>query len=364
MRERIINIIIIVVIAALCIGGTAYYFNSKDNSKNLATSNKNVTISETNTISDSVDKVYNATVVVEGYKNDKLAGSGSGFIYKVDNKNVYVMTNDHVISGMNKVKVVTMDGETYDAEVLGSDEYMDIAVLKFTADSSKQAFTIAETGDSSNMEIGDTVFTVGTPVGTDYMGTVTKGIISGKNRTITVGGENGSSMTEVIQTDASINPGNSGGPLVNVNGEVIGVNSMKLADTSVEGMGFAIPIELAMSQVDKLEKGEAIVRPIVGVSLADLDNIYLLYRNGINVPKDVENGAVVAEVEEGSVADKAGLEKGDVIVEVDGTEIKNTAHFRHLLYKHDIGDTMKITYNRDGKDKTVTVKLTEKAENQ
>lgn len=357
MREKLINIVIILIVMVVSVGGTTYYFKTNESSPNEV-AHKNVTISESNTISESVDKIYNATVVVEGYQRGTKVGSGSGFIYKTNDEDVYVMTNHHVIEEMQSIKVVTMDGEEKDAEVLGSDEYMDIAVLKFTA-KDKQNFEVANTGDSTKMEVGDTVFTVGTPVGTDYMGTVTKGIISGKNRSVTVTVNNSSYMTEVLQTDASINPGNSGGPLVNINGEVIGVTSMKLADTSVEGMGFAIPIEMAMSQVDRLEKGEKIVRPLVGVSLADVDNVYGLYRSDIKLDSSITSGAVVAEVEKDSVADKAGLEKGDVIVEVDGTKIKNTAHFRYMLYKHDIGDTMKVTYNRDGKEKTVTMKLTE-----
>lgn len=360
MREKIGTLLIIIIVIVLSVFGTAYYFENYGTKEN--NTHKNVTISESNTINESVNKIYDATVVVEGYQREQLAGSGSGFIYKVDKKNVYVMTNQHVIDNMESVNIVTMDGESRAAEILGADEYMDIAVLKFTSENN-QSFTVAETGDSTKMEIGDTVFTVGTPVGTDYMGTVTKGIISGKNRTVTVEVNNSSYMTEVLQTDASINPGNSGGPLVNINGEVIGVTSMKLADTSVEGMGFAIPIELAMSQVDKLEKGEKIVRPLVGVSLIDTDNTMMLYRSNIQIDETLDSGTVIAEVEKDSVADKAGLEKGDVIIEVDGTAVKNTAYFRFMLYKHDIGDTMTIKYNRNGKEKEVKLKLTESLEN-
>lgn len=358
MRERIINIVIIVVVIVLCIGGTTYYFKTHESGK--TTTNKNVSITETNTIKESVGKIYDSTVVVENYQRGSKAGYGSGFIYKKDKNTIYVMTNHHVIEDSDSLKVVTMDGESIEAELLGSDQYMDIAVLKFT---SNKDFAVAQTGDSTKMEIGDTVFTVGTPVKEDYMGTVTKGIISGKNRSVTVTVDNSSYMMEVLQTDASINPGNSGGPLVNVNGEVIGVNSMKLVESSVEGMGFAIPIEMAMSQIDKLEKGEKIVRPLVGVSLVDADNAFMLYRSGIDVDSSIEKGSVIAQVESGSVADKAGLKKGDVITEVDGTTVKNTAHFRFMLYKHDIGDTMKVKYIRDGKEKSAELKLTEAMDN-
>lgn len=358
MREKIINIVIIIVVIILCVGGTTYYFKTHESGK--VTTNKNVTISESDTIKESVDKIYHATVVVENYERGSKSGYGSGFIYKKEKNTVYVMTNHHVIEDSDSLKVVTMDGESIEAELLGSDEYMDIAVLKFT---SNKDFAIAQTGDSTKMEIGDTVFTVGTPVKEDYMGTVTKGIISGKNRSVTVEIDNSSYMMEVLQTDASINPGNSGGPLVNVNGEVIGVNSMKLVESSVEGMGFAIPIEMAMSQVEKLEKGEEIVRPLIGVSLVDADNAFVLYRSGIDIDRNIEKGSVIAQIEADSVADKAGLKKGDVITEADGTIIKNTAHFRFMLYKHDIGDEMNIKYIRDGKEHQAKLKLTEAMEN-
>lgn len=355
MREKLINITIIIIVALVCIGGTTYYFkNYKVETKSIT--QKNISISETNTIKDSVDKMYNATVVVENYQKKNKVGYGSGFIYKKEKDAFYVMTNHHVIEDSDELKIVTMDGEVIDAKLLGSDQYMDIAVLKIV---SKNDLLVAEIGDSTKMEIGNTVFTVGTPVKEEYMGTVTKGIISGKNRSVTVEINNSAYMMEVLQTDASINPGNSGGPLVNINGEVIGVNSMKLTSTSVEGMGFSIPIEMAMSQIDKLEAGKKIIRPLVGVSLIDAENIYMLYRSGIDINSSIKEGAVIAKVEKGSVADKAGLEKGDVIVEIDNTKIKNTAHFRFMLYKHDIGETMKVKVVRDGKTKDVDIRLTE-----
>ena len=164
---------------------------------------------------------------------------------------------------------------------------------------------------------------------------------------------NGTSyMMEAIQIDASINPGNSGGPLVNINGEVIGVNSVKLVESSVEGMGFAIPIEVAMSQVNKLEKGEVIDRPLIGVSTYDTDNSLLT--------SNTNGGIVVGSVQRDSDAEAAGIEQGDIITKFDGTKVKSSAHLKFLLYKHNIGDSIKLTVNRGGKEKELTLKLTHK----
>ena len=259
------------------------------------------------------------------------------------------MTNNHVVEGATEVKITLSNGDDVNAKVLGTDSYMDVAVVSIDVDDVK---AVAEIGESTKSKIGDTVFTVGTPVSPDYAGTVTKGIISGENREITVDNNGTSYMMEAIQIDASINPGNSGGPLVNINGEVIGVNSVKLVENSVEGMGFAIPIEVAMSQVSKLEKGEIIDRPLIGVSTYDTSNA-LLSSGG-------SEGIVVGSVQRDSDAEAAGLEQGDVIVKFDGIKVKSSAHLKFLLYKHNIGDTIKLTITRNGKEKELSLKLTHK----
>ncbi len=318
-----------------------------------------ITSTDDNTIKSSIEKVYNAVVVVEAYQNDQLVGTGTGFVYKKDDNNGYLITNHHVIEDARTVKVLNNNGQEVEAKVLGSDEYADIAVLSIDASAVMQ---VAEIGESSVSEIGDTVFTVGSPLGTDYIGTVTKGILSGKDRTVEVElSNNNTFMMEVLQTDAAINPGNSGGPLVNMNGEVIGVNSMKLVEDKIEGMGFAIPIELVMSAVERLEKGEEIERPLIGASLMDADNTYGLFYNKILLDDSITSGTVIVSVEEGYPAEAANLQKGDVILEVNGTKIKNTAHFRSQLYKYSIGDTITLKINRDGKEMEVNVLLTRSA---
>ena len=222
---------------------------------------------------------------------------------------------------------------------------------------------VAEIGASETLEIGDTLFTVGSPLGSDYMGTVTKGILSGKNRAVEVDLSNGTFMMEVLQTDAAINPGNSGGPLVNINGEVIGVNSLKLVEDEIEGMGFAIPIELVMSSVDRLEKGETINRPYLGIESLETTNLYALYRNHITLPKDYESGIVIVNVEKDSPAAKAGLQSGDVVLAINDSEIKNMAYFRFVLYKYSVGDEVTFKIERNGKAMDIKVKLSESLEN-
>ena len=354
MRERIINIVIILVVLVLGVTGTLYFVN-KDSNNNNVLENRNVNITSNDSISESIDKVYDSVVVVNNYQNGRLTGYGSGFVYKKEGNYGYVLTNNHVVEDASEIKLTLSNGEEVDAEVLGTDSYMDIAVLRMDGDAVLQ---VAQIGDSTEAKLGDTIFTVGTPVSTDYAGTVTKGIISGENREITVTDNGTSYMMEAIQIDASINPGNSGGPLVNINGEVIGINSVKLVESSIEGMGFAIPIEVAMSQIDKLENGEAIARPVIGVSLYDLDSLPLVGNSDLRVDDSVKSGVVVNSVDSGSDAEAAGLQKNDIITEVDGTTVKSSAHLKYLLYKHNIGDSVKLTIVRNGNEKELTLKLT------
>ncbi len=354
MREKILGIVIILIVLFAGILGTLYF--TKDDNNLVSSSKKNVTISESDSIYEAVDKIYDAVVLIETYQNNQAVSSGSGFVYKKDDDYGYIMTNYHVVEGASQVKITNTAGETVDATYLGGDSYADIAVLRIDADS---ALEVAEIGDSTNSKIGDTVFTVGTPLDSDYMGTVTKGIISGETRTITVSDGQDSYMMEAIQTDASINPGNSGGPLVNINGEVIGVNSMKLVESEVEGMGFAIPIEVAMASIDKLENGEEIERPVLGISMYDVTNTAMLYRNNLNLDEDITSGVVVADVENGSAAASAGIEANDIITQMDGDTVKDSSHLKFMLYKHEVGDTINLTIIRDGKTIEKEVKLTE-----
>lgn len=358
----IISIVLSLLIGALIAVFTLDYLNDNNNeNQKITTTLKEVNITESNTLTSSLEKIYDSVVVIQSYgNNSKLISTGTGFFYKKDSKNGYIITNQHVIQKVKTIKVTNIEGLEVEAKVLGNDEYSDIAVLSVPTSSVLQ---VAKIGDSSKTSIGDTVFTVGSPLGIKYMGTVTKGILSGKNRQVTVKLSNGSFVMDVMQTDAAINPGNSGGPLLNINGEVIGITSLKLVQDEIEGMGFALPIESVMNSINKLENGVSVDRPIFGVQLIDLDSESILDSYNINIDKTITKGAVIVKVEDDTPAKKANLKKGDVIIKINNDTINDTAHFRYCLYKYSINDTIKITYLRNNKEYNINVKLTEKLKN-
>ncbi len=320
---------------------------------------KNVTVTD-NGIADAVEKVYDAVVVVKTYVKKDLYATGTGFVYKKDNEKAYILTNNHVIEKGDAIHVEFTDGHVVETKVEGKDVYSDTAVLSLSVD---EILSVAEMGSSEDARVGDTVFTVGAPLDSDtYSGTVTRGILSGKNRLVSVSSKNSSTsdmVMSVLQTDAAINSGNSGGPLVNANGEVIGINSLKLATTGVEGMGFAIPIEMALEYASKEEKGQAIDRPYLGVSMQNVQDAVIYYYPKLQYLKD-KQGVYIVEVLENSSAYEAGLKAGDLIVKVDDIEVNNMAYFRYLLFKHNVGDKMKVTVYRDGKDIDLEIHLNKK----
>ena len=354
-----VTILISTVAGAL---GTFYVFNSHvttylDNRQTeiIEKTISEVNITESDSLKISLSKVYQSVVVIEGYNRGSLVSSGSGFIYKVDEKYGYILTNNHVVESCSSIKVTNIEGVETEASILGTDIYMDLAVLRVDKSTVLQVATI---GNSNIIEIGDTVFTIGAPGGIDYIGTVTKGIISGLNREVTVKLSNGDNyIMDVIQTDAAINPGNSGGPLVNINGEVIGINSLKIIESSVEGMGFALPMEEVLLYVSRLEAGQTIDRPSIGLELLDINDRYRLRQAQINIDPNIKHGAVIYHVIPNSPAELSGLKQGDVILSVNGTNVSDVTHFRYLLYKNSVGDTISIKYNRSGKEYATKVKL-------
>ena len=262
MRERIVKflgLLLVVVVAGAGGGYLTYTFLEDQISENntiveqttnttgVVKCSSDMKLDETG-IATSVGKIYDATVTIQNYQNGRLTSSGSGFIYKKEGEYAYVLTNHHVVEDATKLLLTLSNDDQIEGEVLGSDPYLDLAVVRI---SSEKVSLVAEIGTSDDSNIGDTVFTVGTPVGYEYRGSVTKGTLSGKNRMVTVSINSTSDwVMNVLQVDAAINPGNSGGPLLNANGEVIGINSLKLVEDQIEGMGFAIPIEYAMKYVD------------------------------------------------------------------------------------------------------------------
>ncbi len=312
---------------------------------------------EKSSLSSSVEKIYDAVVMVKSYQNTQQISTGTGFVYKIDNNYGYILTNQHVVSSANKITLVMSNDEEVEGVVLGGDEYLDLAVIRIDKSKVTQVATI---GKSEKVSLGDTVFTVGSPLGEDYRGSVTSGILSGKDRMVSVSVSNSNNsdwVMKVLQIDASINPGNSGGPLLNVNGEVIGICSMKLVDDDIEGMGFAIPIEYAMSHINSLEKGKKIEWPLLGISMANVIDSQVLRRNGIAIDSSITKGVVVVNVVENTGAASSNLKAGDVITKINGNEVKNYAYLRYELYQHQAGDVIEVTYIRNGKESTTKIKL-------
>lgn len=360
-NENLKNVLICFISAILGAGGmfACIYFSPEFFSKVVTETveTKNVSITD-NGIAEAVDKIYDAVVVVKNYKNKELYSTGTGFVYEVDGKTVHILTNHHVIEGASEVYVQFNDGTSKKVDVVGSDKYADIAVLSMEA---SESVKVASLGSSKDVRVGDTVFAVGAPLdASTYSGTVTRGIVSGKNRLVSVSLSSSNTsdwVMSVLQTDAAINSGNSGGPLSNGNGEVIGITSLKLVNSGVEGMGFAIPIETAMEYAHKIVKGEAIERPYLGVSMANLsDAQYAFYPKLENLP--ISQGVYISKVEGGSPAANAGIQVGDVITKLEGEEVPTLAYLRYLLYQHDVGDNISVTVYRDGQEKDLTISLT------
>lgn len=360
-NKSLIMLLVLLIFISFFIGVALMYFYNKNNVK-VVTNNR--TISETKvseeSIETAIDKVYDSVLCIEVLDTaGNVVSSGTGFVYQKDAKYGYVLTNSHVVSGAKTVQGILSNNNVVELTVLGTDSYTDLAVLRMNV---KSVLQVASIGKSSNIKVGNTVFTVGSPMGSEYAGTVTKGILSGKDRLIETSTSTGLYQTEsyivkVLQTDAAISPGNSGGPLVDLAGDVIGINSLKLVDDSIEGMGFAIPIEDAMNYVDVLANGKKIERPLMGVQILDLTNKLLLQRYGINYDTSVKEGIILVKVTSGYPAASSGLKEMDVVTKINGVKVSTTSQFKYELYKYKIGDEITVTYVRGGKEKTVKVRL-------
>ncbi|WP_163538932.1 S1C family serine protease [Gracilibacillus sp. YIM 98692] len=327
----------------------------------------NVAASNSNSLSGIVENVSDAVVGVSNIQQTSLweesdaEGTGSGVVYKKDGEYAYVVTNNHVVEGAQEVEVILTNGEHVSAELMGTDALTDLAVLRIPSD---QVTTVAPIGSSADLQVGDTAIAIGNPLGTEFAGSVTKGIISGLDRAVDVDLNNDRRAdwtTEVIQTDAAINPGNSGGALINEQGEVIGINSMKIALGAVEGIGFAIPIDDAKPVIEQLETEGEVTRPFIGISAVNLDTVPARHKQDtLNLSEDVEEGLVVAQVETGSPADSAGLQKYDVITAIDDQTLSSMLDLKTYLYKEtNAGDEVTITFLRNGEEQTTTLTLSE-----
>jgi len=309
--------------------------------------------------SNTESKQVHSTTVKTAYKNTT---STSEAVDKVEGKYAYLVTNTHVINGAKKVDILLADGNKVPGEVVGSDVYSDIAVVRISADKAK---AVAEFGDSNQLTVGETAIAIGSPLGTDYANSVTQGIISSQGRNVNLKADNGQNIsTRALQTDAAINPGNSGGPLINIQGQVIGITSSKISNngqTSVEGMGFAIPANDVVNIIKQLEEKGKVVRPALGIQMMDLSNLSTSDLSQLKLPEKISGGVLVrSTLENMPASDK--LQRYDVITKIDDTDIESTADLQSALYSHQINDTIKVTFYRDGKQQTTSIKLTKSTE--
>lgn len=353
--------------------------------ENEQTTVSKVQYNNENSTTSAVEKVQNAVVSVINYQtlrdnsyrsileeNDNsddlaVAGEGSGVIYKKTDQFAYLVTNTHVIAGAEKIDIQLASGEKVAGELIGSDTYADIAVIKIAADKVK---TVAEFADSDKIKVGETAIAIGSPLGSIYANTVTQGIVSSLSRTVTSKAEDGQTIsTNAIQTDTAINPGNSGGPLINIQGQVIGITSSKITSSSnseagvaIEGMGFAIPANDAVNIINQLEKNGKVIRPALGIKMANLSNLSTTQRQKAGIEDDsLKTGIVVLSTQKGLPAD-GKLEQYDVITKIDGETVEDISDLQSALYKHTVGDTISITYSRQGKEDTIDIKLTNSTE--
>ena len=355
---------------------TSHSSTSNTESKQVHSTTVKTAYKNTTSTSEAVDKVKNAVVSVITYSDSsnqglfekeensdsQISSEGSGVIYKKEGKYTYLVTNTHVINGAKKVDILLADGNKVPGEVVGSDVYSDIAVVRISADKAK---AVAEFGDSNQLTVGETAIAIGSPLGTDYANSVTQGIISSQGRNVKLKADNGQNIsTRALQTDAAINPGNSGGPLINIQGQVIGITSSKISNngqTSVEGMGFAIPANDVVNIIKQLEEKGKVVRPALGIQMMDLSNLSTSDLSQLKLPEKISGGVLVrSTLENMPASDK--LQRYDVITKIDDTDIESTADLQSALYSHQINDTIKVTFYRDGKQQTTSIKLTKSTE--
>ena len=351
-------------------------FNQKQEiTKQNSTGITQTAVKNENSTTQAVDKVKDAVVSIITYSGnsqnsfvgtddtdidsntEQVNSEGSGVIYKKEGESAYLVTNTQVINGDKKVDVRLTDGTKVPGEIVGSDTYSDIAVVKI---SSEKVSTVAEFGDSSQLAVGETAIAIGSPLGSEYANTVTQGIVSSLNRHVSLKAEDGQAIsTNAIQTDTAINPGNSGGPLINIQGQVIGITSSKIASnggTSVEGLGFAIPANDVINIIKQLEKDGKVTRPALGIHMVNLTNLSTADLQKLKLPDNVTSGVAVRSVQKNMPAN-GHLQQYDVITKVDDTKISSTTELQNALYSHSIGDEMTVTYYRNGKEETTKIKL-------
>lgn len=290
----------------------------------------------------------------DGSGDSEETGTGTGVIYQSNGNSTYIVTNNHVIEGANEIEIRLHNDKSVKAKLVGTDVMTDLAVLKIEGNYNIEPIKFA---DSSKVKAGETVFALGNPLGVEFANSVTQGIISSEERTMNVQTSQGVTEATVIQTDAAINPGNSGGALIDLNGNLIGINSMKISRSDVEGIGFAIPSNEVNNIIKDIMDDGKVTRPYIGISMISIDDIPNQYKKELNLTTD--KGVYISEVDK--KADN-GLKKDDVITKVDDKDVSDVSDIKNYIYNEKKpGDKITIKYIRDGK--THTTKITLKEQN-
>ncbi|MEG0686687.1 MAG: trypsin-like peptidase domain-containing protein [Erysipelotrichales bacterium] len=358
-KDKII-IGLLVVVVILFITNTLMILNLKNSGTlNGTGGTKATSVSVSDDTTKVVNKVKESVVTVTIYQGDDPISTGSGSIIDYDGGKVKIVTNNHVVSAGrgSKIEILYANGKKSEAKVLGKDPISDLALLEAKVDF--KAVPI-EIGDSNALQSGETVIAIGSPLDASFNNTVTRGIISGLNRTIETDTNNdgiADYAMKVIQTDTTINPGNSGGPLINMAGQLIGINTSKISMEGFEGMGFSIPSSEAVSILKDLEKNGKISRPTLGISFQAISTIPEYALDRFNIPADLKEGIYVVDVVRGSSAARSGIKPNDIIIGVDGKELTSTTTFTSKLYSSKKGDKMKLSVLRDGSTKDIEVEL-------
>lgn len=348
--------------------GILYPQSEELNLKENSGPRQTVSVNVNTDITKAVEKVQPAVVGVVNFQRIEnpfsretvQQGTGSGIIFEKSGDRARVVTNYHVIKGAERISVV-IPGENrkaVEAKVLGADQATDLAVLEIPA---RYVKAVAEFGDSNRIRAGEPAIAIGNPLGLEFSQSVTAGVISSPRRTMKL---SEAITMDVIQTDAAINPGNSGGALINVAGQVIGINSLKIAEQGVEGLGFAIPVNDAKPIINDLILYGKVRRPFLGIELRDMETIpQQVWKTELKLPDNVRHGIVVVNVIPGTGASKAGLKQGDVIVALDGKMMNNSSELRSYLWKEkEVGEELKVTFYRGGNRQTKTMTLGERME--
>ncbi|MEF2915051.1 MAG: trypsin-like peptidase domain-containing protein [Longicatena caecimuris] len=323
-----------------------------------ATNNiKQASVNVTSDVTKLVEQSENKVVTITASSRGQTIGTGSGAIYKVEDKTVYIITNNHVVENGDVMTVTFANGKSVESEIVGMDKLTDLALLKLKVDFQAKSFIM---GDSSLVKKGEYVIAMGSPLGIEYQGSVSGGLISGVDRRMEMDIDNNGVAdwdVNVLQTDAAINPGNSGGPLINMAGELIGINSMKISDESVEGFGFALPINEVLPIISQLERNGKVVRPILGISVAPLEQLSPFERAYLGISIQQDEGLFIVNVSRNSPASRAGIQVGDVLLAFDGKKVNDVKQFRQYLYSKKVGDKVTLVYEHNGKEKTKEVTL-------